>query len=519
MAQRRVTRQALSPLACGDRPGATVYTPRMGQTGASSTFERIAVLAVLALAVALRVQAYSPLDISHADELMQYLEQASRLATGHGIRPWETRYGLRNELIPQLLALPMWIGHRIAPGTLTAFTLARITFSALTLVALPAAWRLGALVSRGHALIAMTVVAVWWQSVLFSDLLLSESLGAAILLLAAAPLLDPAAGKGALRWSGFLLGLGVLVRLQYAPFAAVLFLAASWRDPPRWRPLVEGGLAAIALGAVSDLARGAMPFSWIFVNFGMNVTQGRAARFGTSGPLYYLTESYIHFGAAALAFVLLCVLASGRRYWPLLAAALVTLAAHSLIAHKEYRFVWITTLALLVLAGIGSLTIARFLAERRRSGAGEAPWVAVSVGLLWGLLSLSSFQITGGYSTMRGGNALPRLAIMAAQRPGVCRIALAEAYYTHVVPALLPRPVPLSVAPKGVYERTRPLPPALARAANALIAAERPLGTGGWQQIACLQMPEERPCLYVRPGTCTPDPEFNYQVSLERGGL
>ena len=138
---------------------------------------------------------------------------------------------------------------------------------------------------------------------------------------------------------------------------------------------------------------------------------------------------------------------------------------------------------------------------------------------LWGLLSLASFQTTGGYSTMRGGSALPRLAIMAAQRPGVCRIALAEAYYTHVVPALLPRPVPLSVAPKGVSERTRPLPPALARAANALILAERPPGAPDYRRIACLQMPKERPCLYVRPGACEPDPTFSYQASLERGGL
>lgn len=494
----------------------SIYSALMGRPGA---FDRLAIMAIVALAVALRVQAFSPLDISHADELMQYLEQASRIATGDGIRPWETRYGLRNELIPQLLALPLWIGGRLSPGTLAGFYLARATFAALTLIALWAAWRLGALVSRGHALAAMFVVAIWWQSVLFSDLLLSESLAAAILLLAAGLMLDERARPGALRWAGFLIGLGVLVRLQYAPFAAVLFLHSVWRDPARLRALVAGGLAAVALGAASDLARGAVPFAWVFVNFGMNVGEGRAARFGTSGPGYYLAEHYLHFGAAALAFVVACALASGRRYWPVLAAAVATVAAHSLIGHKEYRFVWIATLALLMLAGIGSLTIARFLVDHRRSGsaAGMLPLLATLA--IWALLSLSSFRITGGYASMRGGSALPRLAIAAAERPGVCRIALAEAYYTHVVPALLPRKVPLSVAPKGVYERTSPLPPALARAANALIAERRPPGTAAYRQVSCLQMPEERPCLYVRPGGCTPDPEFNYQVSLERGGL
>ncbi len=40
-----------------------------------------------------RALAFAPFDISHADEIMQFLEQGKRLATGHGIVPWEYRYG------------------------------------------------------------------------------------------------------------------------------------------------------------------------------------------------------------------------------------------------------------------------------------------------------------------------------------------------------------------------------------------------------------------------------------------
>ncbi len=47
-----------------------------------------AAIAVIVLAgLALRALAYSPFAISHADEIMQYLEQGKRLATGHGIVP------------------------------------------------------------------------------------------------------------------------------------------------------------------------------------------------------------------------------------------------------------------------------------------------------------------------------------------------------------------------------------------------------------------------------------------------
>ncbi|GGB88129.1 hypothetical protein GCM10011494_03040 [Novosphingobium endophyticum] len=480
---------------------------------------QLAILAIVALAVVLRVHAFSPFDISHADELMQYLEQANRIATGHGIRPWETRYGVRNELIPQLLSLPFWIGHRIAPGTLAGMYLARVTFAALTLIALPAAWRLGALVSRRHALAALFVVAIWWESVLYSNLLLSESLGAAILLLSAAPLLDEKAGVRALRMSGFLLGLGLLVRFQFAPFAAVLFLYAEWRDRRRILPLVTGGIIAAALGAASDLARGAAPFSWVFANFTMNIGEGRAAGFGVSGPFQYLVDYYFHFGAGALIFTLLCVLLAGRRYWPLLCAAVVTVAAHSLIGHKEYRFVWIATLTLLALAAIGSLNLFRFLADRRRPGSGDGPVPLAATLAVWALLSLSSFQITGGYSAFRGGGALSKLAAMAGARPDVCRLAVVEAYYAYVAPSIMPRRVPISVAPKGVYEGTRPLPPELVIAADALLAEKRPLGTEQYRQVACLTLPSERPCLYVRPGTCTPDPVYDFQTSLERGGM
>ena len=50
-----------------------------GQTGSSRGWI-LAITAVVLAALVLRWRAFSPFDISHADELMQYLEQAKRLA-------------------------------------------------------------------------------------------------------------------------------------------------------------------------------------------------------------------------------------------------------------------------------------------------------------------------------------------------------------------------------------------------------------------------------------------------------
>ncbi|KHK92712.1 hypothetical protein LK12_06370 [Novosphingobium malaysiense] len=489
------------------------------KTEAATRDGRWLVLGVLALAILLRIQAWAPFDISHADELMQYLEQANRLATGHGLLPWESRAGVRNSLIPQILSMPLWLGHRLAPGTLAGMYLARATFLTLTLVALPAAWRLGTFVSRRHAIVALFVVAAWWESVFFSELLLSESLASAVLLLAASLLLDSSASRRMLLAGGFLAGFGVLVRLQYAPFAAVLVLNALWRSPERWRPVVAGGLGAAILGAASDMVAGKVPYAWIFINFSKNIVEGKAAGFGTSPAWQYFVEYYLHFGAAALLFVLICAAAAGRRYWPLLLAAAVNVAVHSLIAHKEYRFVWVSTLVILVVAAVGSQNLADGILTRRYPRLRESMAAVLLVTAVWGLLSISSFRVTGGYQAFRGGGAIPKLAVKAAQDPHVCRLAVVDEFYAHVVPAQLPRPVPLSVTPKGVYDRTAPLPPDLARAANALIASERPLGTEAYRRVACLAMPQERACLYVRHGPCSSAPYYDFQTALERSGM
>jgi hypothetical protein len=312
--------------------------------------ETIALAAVVLAALVLRWLEFAPFDISHADEIMQYLEQGKRLATGDGIVPWESRFGARNSLIPQFLAGPYWLGGQLGPDTLTGMLMARWTFLAATLLALPAAWKLGALSGRRHAMFALLVAAVWYECVLFSTLMLSEVLASGLLAMAAALLLADTPSRSALRWAGLLLGLGVLVRLQYAPFAAVLVLARLRLDRASWVQLVLGGLTAAAIGALSDLIAGQVPLRWIWVNFTYNLGEGRAARFGESGPLQYMQWLLIHLGPLA-PFILAGAVFSPPRYRPLVWALVATVLFHSLIAHKEWRFIWISTWSVLVLAG------------------------------------------------------------------------------------------------------------------------------------------------------------------------
>ncbi len=522
---------------CGDKSPAHFYACAMATVIGSRADSRLtpresnrinrclsvlAVLAVVLLALALRILAWSPLDASHPDELMQYAEQANRLATGHGIVPWESRVGLRNSLIPQLLLGPVWLGRHFAPGTMAGYYLGRAFFEALTLLALPGAWLIGRQVSRTHALAALFVVATWWESVLMSSLLLSESLASALLLLAFGLLLDDRGHGRQSAWGGFLLGLGVLVRFQYGPMAAIVLGAALWRRPESWKAIATGLLGAALLGAASDLAAGAVPYSWFFINLAQNIGAGRAAGFGTSPFWRYLLDYYLHFGAAALIVLVGCALASGRRFAPLLVAAFVNVALLSLVAHKEFRFVWLSTLILLVLAAIGSLKVLAIVLERhvRRERLEKATLLCALAA--WGALSLVSYRITGGYPAFREDANASRLAIEAANDPRVCRLVVTRAdwLFYHAVPALLPRALPLSIAPFGVTDRERPLPPALARSANALLMKGwRPLGSEAYRKIRCLDLTQGEVCLYIRPGTCQDDPTYNFQKVLEEDNL
>ena len=472
-------------------------------------------LVVLAGLVA-RALAFAPFDISHADEIMQYLEQGKRLATGHGIVPWEYRYGARGELIPQLLAVPFWLGAKLAPGTLTGMLAARWLFLGLTLLALPAAWKLGGLTSRTHALAALFVAAVWFENVLFSTLLLSEVLGAALIAMAAALLLADAPSRAALRWAGLLLGLGVLVRLQYAPFAAVLVLARLRTDWRMWGQVLLGGLGALAIGVVSDLIAGQVPLRWIWVNLSYNMGQGRAARFGASGPLEYVRLLLIHLGPAAPLLVVGAVL-SPPRYRPLVLALLANVLFHSLIAHKEYRFIWVSTWSITVLAAISSVSLWQWLAANR--GIKLSPLLLAALGGLWLLASFAAQATAGGARVLRGGAPIPLAANDAAQRKETCGIALPDQWRAHLVPALLPREIPLYVAPAGVMAQGQPLPAGLASAADVLVFPARPAGAENYRELTCRANAVLKACVYVRPGGCLDDPGSSYQAALQREDL
>ena len=198
-------------------------------------------------------------------------------------------------------------------------------------------------------------------------------------------------------------------------------------------------------------------------------------------------------------------------------ALIANLVFHSLIAHKEYRFVWLSVWSITVLAAISSVSLAQALTAKR--GLKLSPLGLAALGALWLGASFAAQAQSGGARTLRGGAPIPLAANAAAARPATCGIALPDQWRAHLVPALLPREVPLYVAPVSVITKGEPLPTSLARASDVLIFPHLPNGANGYRELTCRANSVLKACVYVRLGGCLDDPNWTYQAALEREDL
>src|SRR5262249_51580759 len=163
---------------------------------------------------------------------------------------------------------------------------------------------------------------------------------ATALIVPAALLLTGAPSQKRIVIGGALLALAFVWRFQYAPAMAVIALGACWGQWRKAIPLIAGGIAVLLLAAMVDAAHGVMPFEWLILNIKQNLLHDRASEFGVASTFAYVYLLWIIWSGAVV--LLLCALWRGWRHAPLLiVASVVNLAFHSVIAHKEYRFIFL----------------------------------------------------------------------------------------------------------------------------------------------------------------------------------
>jgi len=461
---------------------------------------------VLGIALLARIAiAFWPI-LHHADEVWQYLEPARHLTSGPWIETWEFRGGARSWFLPLLFAGPMALGHLLPEGLVPDMLFPRLLCAMLALGTVAGAAGLGFRLSRLHGLIAAFTACIWYELVYFGGRTLSEPIAVSLFVLAAWLLHF---GGRKLILAGLLLALCCVVRFQYAPAVLALAAVALRLDLRGWLALVKGGLAGLAIGALADVATGDIPYAWIVRNLTENLVENRSAGFGTEPFYWYLVAMWKLWPVVLLPMVALAVLGA-RRYPALLAAALVNLAVHMAIPHKEYRFILLTTSLLVLLASIGSVDLMqRWRRMRQPALALGTGWLAVSA------LCAGVGEAGGGrWGENRG---LVKAWRAAAGVPDACGIAIYRMDPLIASHALFGRDAP-------IYQYGGAQAGA-ARSSRAFNLVLTPFDRGpelpGYRLVGCSDG-NRRYCLYRRPGPCAPgaaDAPFEANSVLRAGNF
>ena len=472
----------------------------------------LAGLLLLALVCRLSVMIALP-NIHYGDEIYQALEQAHRVVFGYGVVPWEFRVGTRSWILPGLLAVPMWVGGQLSddPAFLTMLAGACLVLSSLLIVI--GAFVLGRRVSLTHAITAGFAAAVWFELIYHAGRSLTEVVATVPLVLALVLASAPRPGRTALAWTGLLLGLCLVLRFHLAPGLAVIVLFLVWRHG--WRvvgPLAIGALVPLLAAGAIDAWTWGVPFASIVRNFGSNVIEGRAATYGVE-PIY---DYVLSIGARWLVGVpvLGVLIAFGARRFPMwLATAAAIIVSHSVIDHKEYRFIFPAVTCLVILAGIGSADLVNWL---RRVAHPRVVRLALPACLVsWAVLSLGLSVGPWQRSAWTNERAALQAFHWVHDQPDLCGLGLSGLEWAETGGyAHLHRPVPLYT---GRWQRSLP---SLIDAFNYQVHRTSGVGSpsAAYSRETCFTDSQGEVCIYRRPGTCQAEESFSINALLVATG-
>ncbi len=209
--------------------------------------------------------------------------------------------------------------------------------------------------------VAPALLALWWMPyvcVRYS----AENFSAALFFTAVAVLRlkhdARAAAPAATLAAGFLIGVALSARPQMVLAAVGL---GAWLLLNRWRLksfawMAAGAVLATGVCAVAD---GWLYGAWVFPPyryFHENIVKGVAASFGTE-PWWWYGKAFLAYAVPPLSILMLVLAARGVVAKPLGLMALITLAfviGHSLVGHKEMRFLFPMSLPFIVLMCAGA---------------------------------------------------------------------------------------------------------------------------------------------------------------------
>jgi hypothetical protein len=199
--------------------------------------------------------------------------------------------------------------------------------------------------------------------------------------------------------------------------------------------------------------------------------------------------------------------------------AVANIAVHQLIGHKEYRYLWLSMQALLLVAALGSVNALQLAIGGRRLA--DPDGLKPTLWLVSGWAAASMLLATSATYRLdwRDSGDPARLAAQAMRVPAVCGLAVPRREYTQFGYALLHRPKPTFLVPDS-GPVTLANPGKAAGGFNAMLSwADRPPPRGFPIESGCRGGRRDRICLYRRQGGCSLDASsrpYLYQETLMR---
>ena len=336
----------------------------------AATAKRL-VVALLGIGFVARfVAALLSAGIIHPDEHQQYIEQSFRFLHGYGATFWEQEFGMRHPLFVFVLAAVLWIGE--AMGVTNPHVLAALERLAMCSMSYGAFCFLTYSLYRNGRYVGAVALALLLATnvdLLFISIrVMSENACIAPLAIALAlwpgrpppvrnfstdfgdtlPKRSPVFASSIFLLIGLLLGTMVALRLQSAPIAIGLLGVAVWRACCRKMPneqlrqaawLTVGLVAALLVAGWIDLIYYGDWFHSFFANLRKNLID----------PLPMITKPspwYSYFVKGTLmvlrvsVFALPLVILGAKREIALAGVLLLFVVAHTIIPHKEVRYLW-----------------------------------------------------------------------------------------------------------------------------------------------------------------------------------
>jgi phosphatidylinositol glycan class B len=440
------------------------------------------------------------------DEIFQTIEQAHRVVFGPGLVPWEFRLGTRSWLFPGALAgimqLSVLFGAETAYRTWIVVTLCALSVVPVMVVFGFSRRRFG----TGAAVAAGIVMGSWFELVYFASKALTEVVAGHLLLCAV--FIEP---RRRPTLFGMLLGCVCALRVQLVPAALVAVLIAAWRaNASQRRNMAIAMLVPVLLAGALDAVTWSYPFQSFVENIRVNVIQGKSRSFGVAPPTAYLRSELEVLSWAALPLWAAAIWGA-RRAPSAGLTALAIVGVHSLLEHKEYRFVFPALASVVALAAIGVAQVWR----HSRIFASLAVVILVAASVTRGL-AFSTQHTTLGTKLYTAGSlwSNDRGPLLAFERFGrdrrICGVGLLKiSWFRTGGYAWLHRDLPIVLLKKVEADQPQ------AAAVNGLVA---PVGLGSrigeYERVACWP----GACAYERPGSCNPLAGYSLNEVLRARG-